>query len=48
VMVDGERVEIDLDDSGHAQLQYAFDAPGEYVITTDGVIYSPGITIEAV
>lgn len=48
VIVEGERVDLNLDENGHAQLQYAFDAPGDYDITTDGVVYSPGITIKAV
>lgn len=48
LIIEGERSEIDLDANGHAQLEYAFDEPGEYVITTDGVVYSPGITIKAV
>lgn len=48
VIVEGERFYLNLDENGHAQLQYAFDAPGDYDITTDGVVFSPGITIKAV
>lgn len=48
LIVDGERTEIDLDGNGHARLEYAFDIAGDYDFTTDGIVYSPGITIKAV
>lgn len=48
LLIDGERSEIDLDENGYARLEYAFDEPGDYEIVTDGVVYSPGITIKAV
>ena len=48
LLVDGDQEEISLDANGHAELAYAFDAPGEYTINTDGAIYSDGIVITAV
>lgn len=39
---------VTLDDKGYAEFECSFAAVGTYRITTDGVIYSDGITIEGI
>lgn len=45
---EGESFVIELDERGYGEFPCAFAAPGEYYFGTDGIIYSDGITIEAV
>lgn len=44
---DGEREPVTLDENGYAEIQAVFMSEGRYHFTTDGIIYSQGITIEA-
>lgn len=48
VIADGETMPIQLDANGYAEFECSFAYAGDYHFTTDGVIYSDGITIKAV
>lgn len=48
VVSDEEPFVVETDANGHGTFECAFAAAGVYTFTTDGIIYSEGITIEAV
>lgn len=48
VIADGEPMPLQLDANGYSEFECAFAAAGDYHFTTDGVVYSDGLTIKAV
>lgn len=48
VVSDEEPFIVETDDKGYGEFECVFVATGRYTFTTDGVIYSDGITLEAV